>query len=139
MHWLFLWQNAEQVNCARKGLTWHSYSIFMWSEIIVNVPGISCSYLFLPQQTLYWNEQIINSSTQLWLVSVLNNTDYFITKHVTAVRKVMGCRLHGWLLLVVEAVWLVSLHPEVEWVWSLSVFVRVVIWVFGLQVWLKMM
>ena len=54
-------------------------------------------------------------------------------------RKVMGWKLHGLMLFLVEAVWLVSLHPEGEWVWNLSIFVALVVWVFCLQVWLRMM
>jgi len=100
--WHFIMYNAATIfmkkcrtdNFAKKGVTWHSYSVFMRSEVILKCSDILYSYLFVRQQNLYWNEQIINSSTQLWLVSVLNNTAYFITKHVTAMRKVMGCRLH---------------------------------------------
>jgi len=59
----FFYEKMQNINCARKGVTWHSYSIFMRYEIILSAPGILYSYLFLPQQTLYWNEQIINSHT----------------------------------------------------------------------------
>jgi hypothetical protein len=87
-------KNAEQIKCAQKVVTWHSYHIFLRSEII-----LQCCRYFVSNTAdcIRKNKPLtaVHSFGGTDLVSVLNNTDCFITKHVTAVRKVMGCRLHS--------------------------------------------